>query len=437
MGHENEVPSFPYPIAVVGVGGGGCNTVNRLIEIGFNNEKLINFIAVNTDKSGLEKSLAPIKIMIGPKVTKGMSARTILLGQRAAEESSEEIYEALKGIDIVIITAGLGGGSGTGAAPIIAQIAKELGALTISIVTLPFSFEVGSRHTNAHKGIQLLQQYSDTLITIPNDQILSIAPKDLTLDIAFRLADDVTRQTISALTKLLSYGKKMINIDIEHVKQVMNSKGGSIFLIGIGEGENKVIKAIQRATHHPFLPSINLESATNIIISFTGGADLTPLEINEAINYIHEEGGFVGDIIPAVTEDIQMKNKVQVILLVSGIGGIPFDIRRKDNRKEKKISEHASDIFNVLSFETDLDPLKYQNILNPYLQAIAEFQHIIDDLQNRPRELVKIKSIIYEDKGILSQPIIEEKDTPDYSECPLVSNPLPQRKSLKKGGIHD
>ncbi len=219
----------------------------------------VEFIAANTDTQALSQSLAPKKIQLGPKSTRGLGAGgNPKVGETAAEESYRELASALSGADMVFLTAGMGGGTGTGSIAVAARVARALGAVTVAVVTTPFSFEVGRRQQNAREGLTRLQPHTDTLITVPNDRLLQIAPKTLTLDLAFQLADDVLRQGIQGIAELITQ-PGLINVDFAHVRQVMKFGGGALMSIGIGEGENKAFKAIEQALHHPLLESISIE----------------------------------------------------------------------------------------------------------------------------------------------------------------------------------
>lgn len=304
-------------LKVLGLGGGGSNAVNRMIDMGLEG---IDFIVANTDGQALQHSLAPIKIQLGPKTTRGLGAGgNPELGQAAAEESWRQIQQALQGADMVFLTAGMGGGTGTGAIPVAAKIARSLGAVTIAIVTMPFSFEIGRRQRNANGGLNRLQPYTDTLITIPNDRLLYVAPRNLPLDTAFRLADDVLRQAVQGITELITT-PGMINVDFANIRNLMRLGGGALMSIGHGEGENKAIKAIEQALHHPLLEIASLESAAGILVNFTTGGELTLFEVQEALSYLQEQSGHHAEIVLGVVNDERLEERVQVILVVTGLG---------------------------------------------------------------------------------------------------------------------
>lgn len=309
-------------LKILGLGGGGSNAVNRLIELGLQD---VEFIVANTDVQALKQSLAPKKIQLGPRLTRGLGAGgNPQVGEAAAEESYRELAAALAGADMVFLTAGMGGGTGTGSISVAARVARALGAVTVAVVTTPFSFEVGRRQQNAREGLARLQPHTDTLITVPNDRLLQIAPKNLTLDLAFHLADDVLRQGIQGIAELITL-PGLINVDFAHIRQVIQMGGGALMSIGIGEGENKALKAVEQALRHPLLESISIDGATGIIANFTGGAGLSFLEVVEALNHLQELTHNQADIIPGVIPDSRMEDRAQVILVITGLGATPVD----------------------------------------------------------------------------------------------------------------
>ena len=250
---QNEEQNTFASIKVVGCGGGGNNAVNRMVDAGLRG---VEFISVNTDRQALSQTNAQVKIQIGEKLTKGLGAGAIPeVGRRAAEESREEIASALKGADLVFITAGMGGGTGTGAAPIVAEIARDLGTLTIAVVTKPFNFEGKQRMKNAEAGIAELKQHVDTLVVIPNDRLLQVVNKGTTMIEAFKIADDVLRQGIQGISDLIAV-PAMINLDFADVKTVMESGGMAHMGIGLGSGENKLVDAAKNAISSPLLETV-------------------------------------------------------------------------------------------------------------------------------------------------------------------------------------
>lgn len=308
-------------LKIIGLGGGGSNAVNRMIELDL---KGAEFIAANTDMQALQQSLAPKKICLGPRTTRGLGAGgNPAVGEAAAEESFPALCEALRGADMVFLTAGMGGGTGTGSIAVAARAARTVGAVTVAVVTMPFSFEIGRRQRNAREGLAKLQPHADTLITVPNDQLLKIAPQNLPLDLAFRMADDVLRQGVQGISELITQ-PGLINVDFAHIRQVMQMGGGSMLSIGIGEGNSKALKAVEHALNHPLLDSISVDSATGIVANFTGGSDLTFMELMEAMTYLQEKTHGRADIIPGVIADDRMRDRAQVILIITGLGATPL-----------------------------------------------------------------------------------------------------------------
>lgn len=342
-------------VKIIGLGGGGCNAVNRMMELGIAGAE---FIGANTDHQALLDCLAPTTIQLGPKSTRGLgSGGNPQVGENAAEESARDIARALEGADMVFLTAGMGGGTGTGSIPVAAKIAKALGAVTVSIVSTPFSFEMGKRQKNASEGLAKLRQFSDTLITVPNDKLLQIASRDLPMEMAFRLADDVLRQGVQGIAELITQ-TGMINIDFAHIRKMMQMGGGSLLSIGQAEGMDKAKNAVEQAIHHPLLESINLYAARGIIANFTGGRDLGFHEVADALTYLQELTGNNAEIIPGFTVDDRMVDRAQVILIVTGLGGTPVD---KETRESRVSAEPAKDemtevILPVTSEHNDQEP---------------------------------------------------------------------------------
>lgn len=314
----NEFYAAPIPVLrVLGLGGGGSNAVNRMIELGMGG---VDFIAANTDHQALENCLAPRKILLGPRVTRGLGAGgKPEVGRAAAEESEREIAAVLEGADMVFLTAGMGGGTGTGSIPIAARAARSVGAVTIAIVTTPFSFEMGRRQKNATDGLAELRPHTDTLIAIPNDKLLIVAPRDLPIDLAFRMADDVLRQAVQGITELITE-PGLINVDFAHIRHLMKLGGGALMSIGLGEGSTKAQQAINHALHHPLLETVSLEQAIGLIANFTGGDDLSLLEVSEVLQQLHAQLNPQAEIVFGVTHDDSMRGRAQVILVVTGLG---------------------------------------------------------------------------------------------------------------------
>ncbi|WP_100648671.1 cell division protein FtsZ [Bacillus cereus] len=269
-------------IKVIGVGGGGNNAVNRMIEHGVQG---VDFIAVNTDAQALNLSKAETKMQIGGKLTRGLGAgANPEVGKKAAEESKEQIQEALRGADMVFVTAGMGGGTGTGAAPVVAQVAKELGALTVGVVTRPFTFEGRKRATQAASGIVAFKENVDTLIVIPNDRLLEIVDKNTPMLEAFREADNVLRQGVQGISDLIAT-PGLINLDFADVKTIMSNRGSALMGIGSGNGENRAAEAAKKAISSPLLET-SIDGAQGVIMNITGGANLSLYEVQEAADIV-------------------------------------------------------------------------------------------------------------------------------------------------------
>ena len=331
---QNEDQNTFASIKVVGCGGGGNNAVNRMVDAGLRG---VEFISVNTDRQALGQSNAQVKIQIGEKLTKGLGAGAIPeVGRRAAEESREEIASALKGADLVFITAGMGGGTGTGAAPVVAEIARDLGTLTIAVVTKPFNFEGKQRMKNAEAGIAELKQHVDTLVVIPNDRLLQVVNKGTTMLEAFRIADDVLRQGIQGISDLIAV-PAMINLDFADVRTVMESGGMAHMGIGIGRGENKLVDAAKNAISSPLLET-NIDGARAVLINVTGGEDISIVDINEAANLVMEAADPDANIIFGAGIDETMGDEVRITVIATGFEKTPFP-SKEPARKPREI-EH-------------------------------------------------------------------------------------------------
>ena len=353
-------------IKVIGVGGGGNNAVNRMVNA---NIKSAEFIAVNTDKQALLMSKAQHRVQIGEKLTRGLGAGADPeIGLKAAEESREVLSDLLKDTDLVFITAGMGGGTGTGAAPVIASIAKELGALTIAVVTKPFVFEGKRRMDNAEKGIKELKGVVDTLVVIPNDKLLKIVPKGTPIIEAFRTADDVLRQGIQGISDLI-VTPSLINLDFADVKTIMKNKGLAHMGIGRGKGDNRTIEAVRQAVSSPLLET-TIEGATGIIINIKGGLDLTLEEVYESAALVKEVVDPSCNIIFGSGIDENMDEEVEITVIATGFSGATLtddmkeEVRRTVNTDAERASEFVRNDTNsrVLILKTmKMKKLKNQN----------------------------------------------------------------------------
>jgi len=301
-------------IKVIGCGGGGNNAVNRMIKEGLKN---VEFIAINTDKQALILSHASQKIQIGDKLTKGLGAgANPEIGQKAAEESKEEISQAIKGADMVFITAGMGGGTGTGSAPVIAQIAKSMGILTVGVVTKPFPFEGRKRMLHAEMGVKNLKESVDTLVTIPNEKLLNIVDKKTTLVDAFKLADDVLKQGVQGVSDLITI-PGLVNLDFADVRTIMIDKGLAHMGVGTGTGDNRAQQAAKEAISSPLLET-SIVGATGVLLNITGGSDLGLLEINEAAEIVQEAADPDANIIFGAVIDESLKEEIRITVIATG-----------------------------------------------------------------------------------------------------------------------
>ena len=315
-------------IKVIGVGGGGNNAVNRMIDFGL---KGVDFISVNTDKQALLTSQATQKIQIGDKLTKGLGAgANPEIGAKAAEESHDEIAQALQGCDMVFVTGGMGGGTGTGAAPVVASIAKELGILTVGIVTKPFAFEGRQRMVRAEEGIQELKNHVDSLVTIPNDRLLQISNQHTTFVDAFKMADDVLRQGVQGISDLIS-GNGYINLDFADVVTIMKNTGIAHMGVGRASGENRAEEAVRMAIQSPLLET-SIEGARGVLINITGGSDLGLFEINNAAEFVNEAADPNANIIFGAALDESLNDEIVITVIATGFEDAPVQPQRSNSQ---------------------------------------------------------------------------------------------------------
>ncbi len=317
-------------IKVVGIGGGGTNAVNRMINSGLQG---VEFVAVNTDAQALQMCDADQKIHIGEKITRGLGAGADpKIGIEAAEENKAEIEEALRGADMVFITAGKGGGTGTGAAPVVAKIAREQGALTVGVVTRPFTFEGRRRSTYAEEGIKRLKENVDSLIVIPNDRLLQVAEKRTSMMDAFKMADDVLKKGVQGITDLITV-PGLINLDFADVRTIMQNSGSALMGIGESNSENRGVEAAKAAISSPLLEA-SIEGATGIILNITGGSDLGLFEVNEAAEIVHSSAHQDANLIFGAVVDESFGDRVSVTVIATG-----FDERISHQRRERPVFE--------------------------------------------------------------------------------------------------
>ena len=326
----NTTPEPHALIKVVGCGGGGSNAVDRMVADGVQG---VEFITVNTDAQALMHSQADVRIRIGDKLTKGLgSGGNPVIGQKAAEETTEEIYEALKGADMVFITAGMGGGTGTGAAPVIASIAQDLGLLTVGVVTRPFTFEGNHRRKMAEQGIDQLKPMVDTLIIIPNDRLLQTASKNTSMLQAFQMADNVLRQGIQGISDLITQ-RGLINVDFADVKTIMAQQGSALMAIGTGSGDSRMVDAVNEAIASPLL-EVSIDGAKGVLINVVGGEDLGILEVYEAADIIAKAVDPDAQIIfGAVIDPNFPAGQVKLTLIATG-----FDTTRPNVQRSRVFS---------------------------------------------------------------------------------------------------
>jgi cell division protein FtsZ len=329
-------------IKVIGVGGGGTNAVNRMIEAGL---KGVEFIAINTDGQALLRSNADVRLRIGEKLTKGLGAgANPEIGKAAAEESREEIKAVLDGADMIFITAGMGGGTGTGAAPMIAEISREVGALTVGVVTKPFMFEGRIRSAQAEEGVIALKERVDTMITIPNERLLQVVDKNTPVLEAFRIADDVLRQGVQGISDLITV-TGLINVDFADVKTIMTNAGSALMGIGLASGENRAVVAAKEAVSSPLLET-SIEGAKGVLLNITGSSNLGLFEVNEAAAIITEAADPDANIIFGAVIDENMGNDVRVTVIATGFEG----------KHTKRMGLGDLDIRSLIDDDLDIPP---------------------------------------------------------------------------------
>lgn len=333
-------------IKVIGVGGGGNNAVNRMIEASL---KGVQFVAINTDKQALFNSKAEFKIQIGEKLTRGLGAgANPEVGEKAAEESRDDIYQALQGADMVFITAGMGGGTGTGAAPIVAEVAKEMGILTVGVVTKPFTFEGRRRMLHADHGINELKDKVDTLVTIPNDRLLQVIEKRTSIVDAFKIADDVLRQGVQGISDLIAI-PGLVNLDFADVKTIMFERGLAHMGVGKASGENRAVEAAKQAIHSPMLET-SIEGSKGVLLNITGGSNLGLFEVNEAAEIVAEAADPDANIIFGAVIDEALKDELRITVIATGFEDhIPSSrstsapVEQKSEPVEEAVAEPATE----------------------------------------------------------------------------------------------
>ncbi|WP_353419160.1 cell division protein FtsZ [Staphylococcus delphini] len=312
-------------LKVIGVGGGGNNAVNRMIDHGMNN---VEFIAINTDGQALNLSKAESKIQIGEKLTRGLGAgANPEIGKKAAEESREQIEDAIQGADMVFVTAGMGGGTGTGAAPVVAKIAKEMGALTVGVVTRPFSFEGRKRQTQAAAGVEAMKAAVDTLIVIPNDRLLDIVDKSTPMMEAFKEADNVLRQGVQGISDLIAVSGE-VNLDFADVKTIMSNQGSALMGIGVSSGENRAVEAAKKAISSPLLET-SIVGAQGVLMNITGGESLSLFEAQEAADIVQDAADEDVNMIFGTVINPELQDEIVVTVIATGFEDKPSSQARK------------------------------------------------------------------------------------------------------------
>lgn len=364
-------------IRVIGVGGGGSNAVDRMIADGVQN---VDFITVNTDAQALQKSVAPTRIRIGDKLTKGLGAgNDPIVGEKAAEESASDLIEALRGADMVFVTAGMGGGTGTGAAPVIARLANELGILTVAVVTRPFDFEGRERRKQAERGIERLRPYVDTLVVVPNQRLLTASNKTATLQQAFQLADSVLRQGIQGIADMINLAG-LINVDFADVRSVMQRSGSALMSIGIGNGDNRLVDAVKEAIESPLL-EVTITGARSVLMNVTGGEDLTLFEVQESATIIEESVAPDANIIWGLLIDPNFpRGQVKVTLIATGF---------EDDQKHVVSTPPAAvkpPVRSESAFYDGRRPLGATNTSAPAPEPVREQRPPMSPLDAAPRE---------------------------------------------------
>jgi cell division protein FtsZ len=405
--------SSNYRIVVVGIGGGGSNAVNRMIEEGING---VDFVVVNTDSQAILLSNAPTKIKIGKNAVGFLSASgDPKLGQRFPEESAEELYNVLKGADMVFITAGMGGDTGSGVSPIVARIAKKIGAVTIAIVTRPFSFEGPLRSSIAEAGINQLKEAVDTLIVIPNDRLLEMADKQASLNETFRLADDVLRQAVQGITELTTL-PGLINVDFFNVRSFLSGGGATLVTMGKASGKDRACESAKQAISSAML-DITIDGATSILFNVTGGPSLSLFEVNQIAAIIKETSRPNVNMIFGALIDPNLGDEIHVTIIAK------FEITKTSNT-----ASTTESVYIVLQTEDNtLTPILLNDTISPYLESLSKLQFVIDNIQNRPSSIVRINSLEVNPVNLKveSCPTISESRNINESEAPIMKQKMP------------
>jgi len=374
----DENKNLAAKVKIIGIGGGGNNALNTMISYQLSG---VDFIAANTDAQALAENMAPFKLQLGENLTKGLGAgANPEIGRKAALEDVERIREALKGADMVFITAGLGGGTGTGGAPVIAEVAREMGALTVAIVTKPFLFEGKKRMKQAEDGLANLKMTADALITIPNQRLLGISGKSMTLIEAFKKADDVLFHAAKGISDII-VGHGIINLDFADVRTVMAETGLALMGTGVASGENRSVEAAQKAISSPLLEDITIEGAMGLLINITGGENMTLNEINEATTLIQKEAHEEANVIWGMVIDKAMKEEIRVTVIATGFG-------KKEEKKTFQLKKGAPISFGLREQNKDISDFPLANKLNhrdiPTFMRKVKTNERFDELKLEP-----------------------------------------------------
>ncbi len=407
-------------IKVVGVGGSGGNAITRMIDAKIRG---VEFVAINTDAQALHHSKAQEKIHIGKNLTKGLGAgMNPEIGRQAAEENRDEIQEVLKGADMVFVTCGLGGGTGSGAAPIVAETAKELGALTVGVVTRPFSFEGSQRRSIADEALQNLRERVDTIITIPNDKLLSIIDRKMTLINAFRIVDDVLRQGVQGISDLITK-KGEVNVDFADVRAIMQDSGSALMGIGIASGENRAVEAAKAAINSPLL-ELSIDGAKGVLFNISGSSDLTMLEVNEAANVITENIDPNAKVIFGTVVDEQVrKGEIQVTVVATGFND---GLAQEEPIGLVSIARQAARTRSMTQHSTPTRNMEMQGSD----EEITDVDSLEPELTFTSRHLEQPPMIIEE--KIQPKPTMQRHETKEIAEEDDLEIPAFIRRKMKK-----
>ncbi len=420
-----EIDQYANPgaqIKVIGVGGSGCNAVTTMIKMGLEG---VEFITTNTDRQALESSLAPLKLPIGQELTRGLGAGSNPdVGRKAALEDYARISELLTGADMVFITAGMGGGTGTGAAPIFAKIAKEVGALAVGVVTKPFMFEGKKRMRQAEAGIERLAENIDSLITIPNQKLLMVSGSTLSMIDAFKKADEVLLNAVQGISDLINH-TGLINSDFADVKTIMQNKGLALMGIGYGEGDHRSIEAATSAISSPLLEDVSIHGATGIIINITGGSNLTINEVNEATTLIMEAAHEDAEIIFGTVIDETMKDRVKVTVIATGLGDINEHVKKHSSAEVTVLKEKPLEITPPRPREEMLFINKKAQEVAPKEKESAESKQISMKLEVEKNKEKLVERIKAEERE-------EENTPPPKSDTPPVGATAKPQNDLDK-----